>query len=87
MVKHRTFSHLNFSKEMIMENLTMLWTISLFLFMFAIFLYLKPTIVFTRKGGIRPFGVRKRGSTVFPLWWWTFIMAVIARISTRKFLH
>jgi hypothetical protein len=73
-----------------MENLLrkspMLWTISLFLFMFAAFLYLKPSIVFTTRGSIRPFGVSKRGSTVFPLWWWTFVMAVISRVTVQKLM-
>jgi hypothetical protein len=73
---------------MIMENLLqknpMLWTISLFLFMFAAFIYFKPSMTFGPKGSLRNFGVHKRGSTVFPLWWWTFIMAVIARITVKK---
>jgi quinol-cytochrome oxidoreductase complex cytochrome b subunit len=71
-----------------MENLLqknpMLWTISLFLFMFALFIYFKPKMTFGPKGSIKPFGVQKRGSTVFPLWWWTFIMAVISRITIKK---
>lgn len=72
-----------------MENLIrknpMLWTISLFLFMFAAFLYLKPAITFGPKGRIKPFGVSKKGCTVFPLWWWTFVMAVLARLTIKKF--
>ena len=71
-----------------MENLIrknpMLWTISLFLFMFSALIYLKPSMVFGYKGKIKPFGVSKKGSTVFPLWWWTFVMAVIARITVKK---
>jgi hypothetical protein len=74
---------------MIMENLIrknpMLWTISLFLFMFSAFIYLKPAITFGPRG-LRTFGVHKRGSTVFPLWWWTFIMAVISRITIHKLM-
>lgn len=75
---------------MIMENFLrkspFLWTLSLFLFLFAFFLYLKPSIVFTKKGSIKPFGVSKRGSTIFPLWWWTFILAVISKITIKKLL-
>ena len=36
--------------------------------------------------GLRTFGVHKKGSTVFPLWWWTFIMAVISRITIHKLM-
>jgi hypothetical protein len=74
---------------MIMENLIrrnpMLWTISLFLFMFSAFIYLKPAVTFSSRG-LRTFGVSKKGSTVFPLWWWTFIMAVISRITIQKLM-
>jgi len=42
-------------------------------------------MTFGPKGSLRTFGVHKRGSTVFPLWWWTFIMAVIARTTVKKF--
>jgi hypothetical protein len=52
--------------------------------MFALFIYFKPKMTFGPKGSIKPFGVQKRGSTVFPLWWWTFIMAVISRITIKK---
>jgi hypothetical protein len=49
--------------------------------MFAVFLYIKPNIAFASDGSIKPFGVRKRGSTVFPFWWWTFLFAALARIG------
>jgi hypothetical protein len=52
--------------------------------MFSALIYLKPSMIFGYKGKIKPFGVSKKGSTVFPLWWWTFVMAVIARITIKK---
>jgi hypothetical protein len=49
--------------------------------MFAAFLYVKPNIAFKQDGSIKPFGVQKRGSTVFPVWWWTILFAAISRIG------
>jgi hypothetical protein len=70
-----------------MENLVrirenhMLWTVSLFLLMFAAFLYAKPILSFTQDGKIKPFGVKKRGSTIFHVGVFTVVFAVIARLA------
>jgi hypothetical protein len=66
--------------ELIRKN-HLIWTISLFLFMFSFFLYLKPSIAFCPDGSIKPFGVQKKGSTVFPVWWWTILFAALSRIG------
>ena len=58
----------------------MLWTVSIFMVLFAVFLYLKPSLAFTEDGKIKPFGVKKSGSTIFPVWLWTFVFAVFSRI-------
>jgi hypothetical protein len=59
----------------------LIWTISAFLMMFAVFLYIKPSVAFGPNGNIKPFGVQKRGSTVFPVWWWTILFAALSRIG------
>ena len=55
-----------------------MWAVTIYLFLVAGFLYLKPQIAFGREGRIRPFGTQERESTVFPLWWWIFILAVVS---------
>jgi hypothetical protein len=55
-----------------------LWMLSIYLFLVAGFLYLRPSIAFGDKGRIRPFGVGKKESTVFPVWWWMFVFAVVS---------
>jgi len=68
-----------------MENLIsknhLMWSISFFFFMFAAFLYFKPSVAFTASGKEKPFGVKKRGSTVFPVWFWVAIFAATSRIA------
>lgn len=49
--------------------------------MFAAFLYVKPSIAFGPNGSIKPFGVQKKESTVFPVWWWTMLFAALSRIA------
>jgi hypothetical protein len=58
------------------------WATTIYLFLMAAFLYLKPSIAFGREGRIRPFGTQDPESTVFPLWWWIFVIAVVAYALT-----
>jgi hypothetical protein len=55
-----------------------LWMIVIYLFLVAGFLHLKPDIAFGREGRVRPFGVSNKESTVFPMWWWMFVFAVVS---------
>lgn len=55
-----------------------LWVVTIYLFLVSGFLYLKPAFVFGEEGRIRPFGTGDRDKTVFPLWWWMFVLAVVA---------
>jgi hypothetical protein len=47
----------------------------------AAFIWMQPSIAFGREGRIRPFGTSNREATVFPLWWWVFIIAVVSYLS------
>jgi drug/metabolite transporter (DMT)-like permease len=55
-----------------------LWMISIYLFLVAIFLYVKPAAAFGQNGRIRPFGTGKKDSTIFPVWWWMFLFAAVS---------
>lgn len=55
-----------------------LWMVTIYLFLVSLFLYLRPSVAFGAEGRVRPFGTGRRDSTVFPLWWWIFILAVVA---------
>ena len=59
-----------------MEKNHRLLMVTIYLFLMAAFLYAQPSIAFGREGRIRPFGTLDKEATVFPLWWWVFIMAV-----------
>ena len=58
-----------------------LWMIVIYLFLVAGFLYMKPAVAFGREGNIRPFGVGTKEATVFPVWWWMFVFAVVSYMS------
>lgn len=52
--------------------------VTVYLFLISAFLAVQPTIAFGREGRVRPFGTQDKEATVFPLWWWIFIMAVVS---------
>ena len=56
--------------------------VTIYLFLMAAFLFLKPSLAFGKEGRIRPFGVTERDATVFPLWYWVFVIAVVSYCLT-----
>jgi hypothetical protein len=56
--------------------------VTVYLFLMAAFLYVQPDIAFGREGRIRPFGTQEKEATVFPLWWWIFVIAVVSYMIT-----
>ena len=56
--------------------------VAVYLFLISAFLVAQPDITFGREGRIRPFGTQDKESTVFPLWWWVFVLAVISYCIT-----
>jgi hypothetical protein len=56
--------------------------ITVYLFLMAAFLYAQPDVAFGREGRIRPFGTQDKEATVFPLWWWVFVIAVVSYCVT-----
>lgn len=65
-----------------MEKQSRILLVTVYLFLIAGFLYAQPTIAFGREGRIRPFGTQEKESTVFPLWWWVFVIAVVSYMIT-----
>lgn len=56
--------------------------VTIYLFLMAAFLYLKPDIAFGREGRIRPFGTQDKEATVFPFWLWIFVISVVSYCAT-----
>ncbi len=62
-----------------------LWMVVIYLFLAAGFLYARPGVAFGKDGQIRPFGTH-REATVFPVWWWVFVLAVLSYLGVVWFL-
>ena len=68
-----------------MEKDVRVFMVTVYLFLMAAFLYVQPEIAFGREGRIRPFGTQDKDATVFPVWWWVFIIAVVSYTLTLAF--
>jgi hypothetical protein len=69
--------------EAIIRRSPKLWMVTIYLFVVAIFLYLKPSVIFDKNGNIRNFGTDEESdnSTLFPIWLWIFAFAAISYLS------
>lgn len=67
--------------EHILRRNPKLWMVAFYLLMVAVFLYVKPNVAFGRGGTIKTFGTKNKNSTVFPVWWWMFIFAVLSYLG------
>jgi hypothetical protein len=56
--------------------------VTIYLFLMAGLLYIKPDLVFGREGRIRPFGTREKEATILPLWLVIFFLAVLSYCLT-----
>ena len=56
--------------------------VTVYLFLMAAFLYAQPDVAFGREGRIRPFGVTEKEATIFPVWYWVFVIAVVSYMIT-----
>lgn len=64
--------------EAVIRKNPKLWAVAFYLFLVAGFLYIKPAVAFGEEGRIRPFGTGKKESTIFPVWWWMFVFAIVS---------
>ena len=58
-----------------------LWMVTLYLFLVSAVLYYQPKLAFDEEGRIRPFGTRRKTSTVFPLWLWIIGLAIASYLA------
>jgi hypothetical protein len=65
-----------------MDKDVRVFMVTVYLFMMAAFLYAQPEVAFGREGRIRPFGTQEKDATVFPVWWWVFVIAVASYAVT-----
>jgi hypothetical protein len=62
-------------------------TIFLFILIYIIIIYTKPSFLFTNHGSIRHFGLGKRNSTIIPIWLITIILVIFIYMSVLCYIR
>ena len=52
--------------------------IYIFIILFIIIQYIKPSFIYTHNGNIRQFGLGYKNKTILPMWLITIILAIIS---------
>lgn len=62
------------------------FSILLFILMFSLLHYMKPSIIYNKKGGFREFGVGYKSKTVLPIWGFAIILAIISYLLVSYYI-
>ena len=61
-------------------------SIILFLAIYFLINYFKPSILYLDNGALREFGLNQKNKTIIPIWLIVFILAILSYLSTLYFV-
>ena len=61
-------------------------SIALFLLLFTLFAYIKPSFLFNKNGLIRNFGLGKSNCTILPIWLLVIIISIVSYLAILYYL-
>ena len=61
-------------------------SILLFLVMFGIIHYIKPSLIYTKDGAFRQFGIGYKEKTVIPIWLIAIFLAILSQLAIMYYL-
>lgn len=62
-------------------------SIILFVFLFAIIHFIKPSIIYDRDGSFKKFGVGYRNKTVIPIWIVSIILGIFSYLIVLSYIE
>jgi hypothetical protein len=73
------------NKKLIKNNRVSI-AIFIFLVLFSIVHYLKPSLLYTKEGAFRNFGLGYRNKTVIPIWLVAIILGILSYLGVSYYL-
>jgi hypothetical protein len=73
------------NKKLIKNNRVSI-AIFIFLALFSIVHYLKPSLLYTKEGAFRNFGLGYRNKTVIPIWLVAIILGILSYLGVSYYL-
>ena len=74
-------SILNFSNR---KDTMMITATSIFLILYGVLVYWRPSAVFDAQGNMRPFGIGRPNTTIVPLWMCVMMLAVLSYAWAKR---
>jgi hypothetical protein len=72
--------------KVFVKNNKINFSILLFLLFFAFLHYLKPSLIYNREGGFRPFGLGYKNKTVLPMWVFAIVLSIFSYLAVSSYL-
>jgi len=69
-------------KHFIRTNVTLI-SVIIFIIIFGLVQYIKPSIFYNTNGSIRQFGVGYRNKTIFPIWLFAIVLGILCYVVIR----
>jgi len=73
------------SKSFVRVNITSI-SVTLFLILFMLIHYVKPTLLYTKDGAFRQFGVGYKQKTVVPIWLVAIFLSILCYLFVLSYL-
>lgn len=73
-------------RQFIIKNINLV-SIVIFLLLFALIMFIKPTIIFDKNGRPRDFGIGYKNKTILPLWLTVIILAILSYLSILFYIN
>jgi hypothetical protein len=72
-------------KKYIRENITLV-SVIMFVIIFGIIQFMKPTCFYNKDGSIREFGIGYKNKTIFPIWLLSIVLGILCYLSVMYFI-
>jgi hypothetical protein len=72
--------------KLFIKNNKVSLSIILFLAIFALLHYSRPSLLYNKEGGFRQFGVGYKNKTVLPIWVFAIVLAILSYLAVSYYL-
>jgi hypothetical protein len=73
-------------KQITRKNITLV-AIIIFLIIFGLVQFLKPSFLYKNDGSLREFGVGYKNKTILPMWLFSIILGILTYISVLYYIN
>jgi hypothetical protein len=73
-------------KKMIHRENALFASIAIFVILFVIINYYKPSFLYNNDGSIREFGIGYKNKTILPIWLFSIILGILSYIGIMYYL-